>query len=206
MDVVATEARGRGRPRQFDEDEVLDALVQLFWSRGFDDASLNEIVEAAGLNKSSLYNAFGSKDEVFFAVLDRYMDFRSAMLAEMFDGEGGLDLVLGFLQVVRAELASDTGCRGCLAVNASTELGMRDERVAAMADRYRHQIADGVRGPLVRAADAGEIDAGLVDAYVDMVVAFCISLSVAARSGAATEELERQIDSLEQLIGSWRLA
>ena len=87
MDVIATEARGRGRPRQFDEDEVLDALVQLFWSRGFDDASLNEIVEAAGLNKSSLYNAFGSKDEVFFAVLDRYLDFRSGMLAEMFDGD-----------------------------------------------------------------------------------------------------------------------
>ena len=206
MDVVVKETRGRGRPRQFDEDEVLDALVQLFWNRGFDDASLNEIVAAAGLNKSSLYNTFGSKDEVFFAVLDRYLDYREMMLDEMFAGDGGLDLVLGFLQVVRSELVGDAGCRGCLAVNASTELGMRDERVVAMADRYRLQLSNGVRGPLERAGSTGEIDGRLVNAYVDTIVAFCISLSVAARSGATADELERQIDSVERLIASWRLA
>jgi TetR/AcrR family transcriptional repressor of nem operon len=204
MNVDVSERRGRGRPRQFDEDDVLDALVQLFWDRGFEAASLNDIVAAANLNRSSLYNAFGSKDQVFFAAVDRYLADRSAMLDEVLGREGGLELVGEFLGMLRTRFTAEGGCRGCLAVNALTELGMRDERVAGVAERYRYQLSSGLQRPLDWAAARGEIDRGLVEAYVDMLVAFCVSLAVAARSGAAPDELERQIDSMERLVGSWR--
>ena len=206
MNIRVSERRGRGRPRQFDEDHVLDALVQLFWDRGFEAASLSDMVAAADLNRSSLYKTFGSKDEVFFAAIDRYLADRLAVLDEVLGREGGLELVGEFLGTLRDRFTTEGGRRGCLAVNTLTELGMRDERVAGIAERYRHQLSSRLRRPLEWAAVRNEIDPGLVDAYVDMLVAFCVSLAVAARSGAAPDELERQIDSMERLIGSWRLA
>jgi TetR/AcrR family transcriptional repressor of nem operon len=206
MNIDVREQRGRGRPRQFDEDDVLDALVQLFWERGFEAASLNDIVAAANLNRSSLYKTFGTKDQVFFAAIDRYLADRLAGLDETLDREGGLENVDEFLDTLRTRFTTDGGSRGCLAVNTLTELGMRDERVAAIAKRYRHQLSRGLQRPLERAAARGEIDRGLIDAYVDMLVAFCVSLAVTARSGATLDELERQIDSMKRLVASWRLA
>jgi hypothetical protein len=80
--------RGWGRPRQFDVHAVLDALVQLFWDRGFEAVSLNDIVATAKLNRSSLYTTFGTKDQMFFAAVDRYLADRSATLDEALGGKG----------------------------------------------------------------------------------------------------------------------
>jgi AcrR family transcriptional regulator len=204
--ATAEAPRGRGRPREFDEDEVLDALLQLFWDRGYEDASLVDIVASAGLNKSSLYNAFGSKDELFVRVLERYMEFRSATLAEAMAGDGGLDQLRTFFDLQRSEVQGPSGSQGCLAINATTELGPRDERVSLLANRYREILGSGLRGPLERAAAAGEIDEAMVDAYLDMLVASTVSIAVAARGGADSAELLRQIGSIERVVEGWRRA
>ena len=203
MADTETIAKGRGRPRTFDEGEVLDALVQLFWEQGFEAASMNEIVDAAGLNKSSLYNAFGSKDELFFTVLERYLDEREAMLLASM-GDGGLEALDGFFAMVRMELTSPDGARGCLAVNATTELGLRDRRATELSERYRSTIRSGFRGPLERAGAAGEIDPDLVDAYAATLGSAMLGLSVAARGGAGADELNATIDSIEALVRSWK--
>lgn len=204
MTTPATATRGRGRPKGFDEDDVLDALVTLFWERGFEAASLGDIVRVAGLNKSSLYNTFGSKDEVFIRALERYIETRSVMLREMTDGTGGLDDLLAGIEAIRKELNSERGARGCLAVNTSTELGLRNEQVRDLSARFRSTMRDGFRRPLERAAELGEIPYELLETYVDMTQAFTVSLLVSARSGTTTEELNRQIDSMRTLIESWR--
>ena len=203
MATVETPTKGRGRPRAFDEDEVLDALVQLFWEQGFEAASMNEIVEAAGLNKSSLYNTFGSKEELFFRVLDRYVEQRQAMLTDGLAG-GGLDTLLGFLAMVRGEMIDPAGARGCLAVNATTELGRRDPRMAEVSERYRGMMRSALRQPIQQAADAGEIEAVLVDAYVAALSTSMLGLSVAARGGASEAELTATFDSIEALVRSWK--
>ncbi len=195
----------RGRPRGFDEDDVLDALTTLFRERGFEAASLTEIVEASGLNKSSLYNTFGSKDELFDQVLGRYMDMRESMFSE-FMADGTLDALSGFLDMMRMELNSEEGCRGCLLVNASTELGLRSNAVIDMSSRYRKMMRDGVKGPLSRAEAAGEIAPGMVEVYADTVLSFSISASVAVRSGADGSEISEMIDSMARLVDSWRIA
>ena len=127
--VSAPGAKTRGRPRAFDEEVVLDALVELFWEQGYEAASMADIVEAAGLNKSSLYNAFGSKDELFYTVLDRYITEKEAFLREALS-EGGVDALVAFFELQRPMMLDTVGSRGCMAVNASTELGMRDPRMA----------------------------------------------------------------------------
>lgn len=196
--------RARGRPLGFDEDEVLDALVALFWEHGFEAASLSDIVQVAGLNKSSLYNTFGSKDQVFVRALERYVAARGAMLRELTDGSAGLDDLLAAFEAIREETTSERGAHGCLAVNTSTELGLRNDQVRELSERYRSSMRDGFRQPLQRAAELGEIPSELVETYVDMVQAFTVSLVVTARSAAPPAELHRQIDSMRTLIESWR--
>ena len=92
--------------------QVLDALVELFWEQGYEAASMTDIVDCAGLNKSSLYNAFGSKDELFFTVLDRYIDGREQMLREALS-EGGIDALVGFFEMQREMMLTEMGAKGC---------------------------------------------------------------------------------------------
>jgi len=204
MTAVTDTPNRRGRPRAFDEDEVLDTLIALFWEQGFEACSLNEIVDAAGLNKSSLYNAFGSKEELFITVLDRYVDHRQAVLDEAL-ADGGIDALVAFFEMQREQMMSEIGCRGCMAVNASTELGMRDQRVVEVGDRYRAMLRGVIHGSLTISAERGEIMPSLVDVYADSVLSVCLGLAVSARSGAAVEELSQMIDSMLALIRSWRL-
>ncbi len=204
MTAPTQSERSRGRPRSFDEDEVLDALVGLFWERGFGAASLSEIVETSGLNKSSLYNTFGSKDAMFERVLTRYMDTREATFNEAM-AEGTLDALLGFVELMRMEVNSEIGGRGCLAINSSTELGLHSDSVTELANRYRSMLRDGLSGPLARAEQAGEIAPGMAPVYADVIMSFAMSTAVTIRSGAGAGEINALLDSMATLIESWRI-
>ena len=204
MAPTATVARNRGRPRGFDEEVVLDALVGLFADRGFEAASLADIVEVAGLNKSSLYNAFGSKDELFEQVLGRYVEQRTQLLDAAIAGDRGLDALLDLVELIRAEALGPDGRRGCLALNSAAELGQTSATVAAFAQRYRDALRVAVRRPLERAAERGEIPPDMVDVYVDTAVSFMVAAALAARGGAGPDEINRHLDSMCRLVESWR--
>jgi TetR/AcrR family transcriptional repressor of nem operon len=208
VSVVSTETaadRHRGRPREFDEAQVLDALMELFWTKGYEAASLTDMVEASGLNKSSLYNAFGSKDEIYDLALGRYLDTRMGMLDQIITGDQGLDDLLDFFEFVRLEASSESGRRGCLAVNSSTELGNTKPSAADFSKRYRATMGDALRRPIETAAALGQIDSELVDVYVDTSRAFVVSTSVSMRGGVGVEEVSRQVDSMCRLVDTWRL-
>ena len=198
--------RSRGRPREFDADEVLDQLVDLFWEKGFEATSISDIVDATGLNKSSLYNSFGSKDDLFAAALDRYLTSRAAMIfAIAGEGSAGLDDLLRLVDFLQAEMGTDRGRMGCLGVNTSTELGLRDEGAVEMARRLRTDMRAAVGAPLVRAETAGEIRPGTAGDHTETVIAFLLSLSVIGRSGATPTEVDAQFTALRAQIDEWRL-
>lgn len=205
-DVGGKGGRGRGRPREFDVDEVLDRIVELFWVQGFEATSMSDIVEATGLNKSSLYNSFGSKDELFQTALDRYTTMREGLIrAGLRDGSAGLDDIMTFLDMVEIEMTSPAGSRGCMAINTSTELGHCDDAVAQMGSHFRGEMRSSIGATLDRATARGEIEATGVGHRTEMLVAFMLSLGVVARSGAPTSELEGMLAAVRALVESWRI-
>jgi TetR/AcrR family transcriptional repressor of nem operon len=200
-------ARNQGRPRTFDRDAVLETLVQLFWEKGFEATSMADIVEASGLNKSSLYNTFGSKDLLFHEALNRYVDNRTlALVSVLSDGTEGLADIHRLFDIVWLEMVSSDDHRGCLAVNSSTELGRRDDGVVAVGQRFRSAMRAALADAFARAALLGEIKPELVDSYANIMVSMMLGLAVLVRSGADHDEVRSQLDAARVMLDGWRLA
>ena len=197
----------RGRPREFDANEVIDRVVQLFWDKGYEATSVADIVKATGLNKSSLYNAFGSKEALFERAIDRYVDTRVAMITSLLtDGSGGLDDIDRFFQLMETEVDSEHGCRGCLAVNTSTELGYRDAAAKAVSTRYRSHLRAAFNAVFVRAAARGEIAPGEGATYSEILLGWLLGMAVVVRGGADRPEIAGQFRAARSLIESWRIS
>jgi AcrR family transcriptional regulator len=137
-----------GRPRRYDEDELLDAAQELFWSRGYDRTSMEDVAVASGVGTSSLYAAYASKLGLFLCVFRRYCEGRVAFVAEATSApRTDLAVVAGqFLQRVVDECGSSADRRGCLMLNTIVELGDRFPEVldisAATTARMERVLAE----------------------------------------------------------------
>jgi hypothetical protein len=121
------------------------------------------------------------------------------------DGTAGLDDILRLLDYQQIEMSGEHGRMGCLAVNTSTELGLRDETAADMARRFRSEIRTAVRAALDRAEQAGELESGTAALRAETVLAFSLSLAVISRGGATADELDAQFGAMRSLIDDWRI-
>jgi TetR/AcrR family transcriptional repressor of nem operon len=125
-----------GRPRAFDKDEVLLQLRDEFWAKGYAATSLDDLMEATGLGKGSLYAAFGDKQHLFHAVLAAYSAWRLAAVRDALNS-GKVSALMRLRAFFSGESSSKAagpeGARGCLLVNSVTELCSRDAEVQKLA-------------------------------------------------------------------------
>ncbi|MGJ8669838.1 MAG: TetR/AcrR family transcriptional regulator [Oceanococcus sp.] len=118
-----------GRPLSFDREQALDRVADVFRERGFEGASLQNLLSATGLSKSSLYQQYGNKQELFDQCLARYADAAEAdMRAALAKAASGRDFVAGLLQQIVDE---PTPVKGCLIFNTASDLSQLDPHVAA---------------------------------------------------------------------------
>src|SRR5262245_6142912 len=101
------------RPREFDEGEVLDAIVSTFWSRGFEATSIQDIVEATGLSRASLYGAFGDKEKLFERAIGRYVEQQAEMVRAAKAGASPLGTIENLLRSWVEGVCGKTNPRGC---------------------------------------------------------------------------------------------
>jgi len=129
------------RPREFDENEVLDRATEAFWAHGYAATSVSHLMEATGLAKGSLYKGFGDKRSLFLRVLDRYMRAgRSHVRQELRSGARASQALEGFLRSL-IESATGEGLRkGCFVVNCAIELGPHDAEVRRMLVEHGAKI------------------------------------------------------------------
>lgn len=151
-----------GRPREYDPDTVLDRAVDVFWRKGFQGTSVQELVDATGINRASMYGGYGSKEGLFQAALERYIEAGS--LVEALDADDDTP----FVQLVRAmfdELvdigSSDPDLRGCFVTNTAVEMGPHDPAANhAVGDSF-DQLEGALARRIRRAQHKGEIDIGI---------------------------------------------
>src|SRR5690349_10301434 len=118
-----------GRTRQFDVDEALDRALEVFWARGYEGATLPELTRAMGINRPSLYAAFGNKEQLFRKALDRYQTGPMSFLTEALRQPTARAVVEAiFSGFVRMQRDRDKA-RGCLIVSGALASGEEAERV-----------------------------------------------------------------------------
>lgn len=113
--MIQKTARPRGRPRSFDETGALDKAIHVFWSKGYDGATIDDLVEGMGVGRPSLYAVFGDKRAIFLRALKAYAERKGAAAAKALLSQQTLrDSITGFLKFA-VESATQKGCaRGCL--------------------------------------------------------------------------------------------
>ncbi|WP_439382804.1 TetR/AcrR family transcriptional regulator [Amycolatopsis lexingtonensis] len=139
-----------GRPRTFDDEEVVDRAMQAFWTHGYADTSPAMLAEATGVAKGSLYNAFGSKRELFDRALARYARMGAEVVGEQLSGPGPTrEALRSYLHgLVDADLAADR--RGCLAVNSAIELARQDPEIARAVRRSQERTREAIAARIDR--------------------------------------------------------
>ncbi|GAA1086865.1 TetR/AcrR family transcriptional regulator [Nocardiopsis composta] len=185
-----------GRPRKFDEDEVVEAACRVFWRGGYDGTSTDDLCRATGLTRSSLYNSFTSKEELFVRALRRYAEERAERQTAVLEDQGrsGLERIRALLaMIVEDEMGGREQGRGsgCFTVNTQTSSARRNPAVAEVLDadlRKRLGVLEGA----IRAGQAdGSIAADRAPAelawYVNSLVG---GARVAGQAGVGREVLE----------------
>lgn len=171
-----------GRPREFDADQVLQSAMEAFWERGYDATSVSDLLEATGLQKGSLYQAFGDKRSLYLSVLRRYLDAGASHAAAALGGAGSpRELLARWLEQSVAG-CDGAGGRGCFAVNAQVELGPRDEDVGAALEAHFRALGRLLEGVVARGQAQGELrgDASAKD-LADFLLVFLTGLQARAR-------------------------
>lgn len=120
------------RHKEFDRHEALHKAMEVFWSRGFEAASIQDLVKHMGINRQSLYDTFGDKHALYLQALDRYREVEGRRMFELLDRPGSVKETLRqlFEGVVEGSLC-DRERRGCFMGNAMSELAGRCKETAA---------------------------------------------------------------------------
>lgn len=197
-------SRSAGRPRRFDPDCALDAALELFWRNGYRSTTTRDLEAKLGLSQSSLYNAFGSKQNLLSAALDRYEHrIDEELLQPLETSAGGLDAIDAFF-VSLAHWVTHEGRRGCMLINLMAEDGGGSEAIVARTRGYRKRVRRAFRNAVARAARAGETTGDAIDARADLLMGMVLGINIAARGGAPASELRRFLGGVRNEIARWR--
>lgn len=192
------------RPRAFDDAVALDACVEQFWDRGYHATSTDELCDRAGLSRSSLYNTFGRKRDVYLRGVRRYGEVNGAArtaCVERTAGESGRDALRVFVADVLDVQWADPGRRVCFGIHACVESAADDAEIrdvlVANADQFRAVLT----GLIDRGQRDGSLRANRDPADLAAVVHVALDgLQVAARVRPERSEIDRTVDTLVGLL------
>jgi AcrR family transcriptional regulator len=181
-----------GRLRQFDADVALDRALEVFWARGYEGATLPELTEAMGINRPSLYAAFGNKEQLFRKALDRYqtgpMSFLTEALKKPTARAAAEAIFSGFIRMQRDR---ENG-RGCLIVSGALASGEDAETVRRELARLRQSTVAVFGKRFERAVEDGDLPKGTDCVTLGRYIATVLGgLAVQAASGTTEKELRR---------------
>lgn len=147
------------REREFDRETVLDRAGELFWRLGYDVVSVQDLEAATGLGRGSLYNAFGDKEALFLAALDRYVEKYGTAPFRHLTGRDVAKGIRLMLDAIIERMSDPANPRGCLLTNTSLAFGTGSSRIDAEVAKRVRAMEDALEEAIARARDEGQIPA-----------------------------------------------
>jgi AcrR family transcriptional regulator len=193
--------RPRGRPRAYDPETALAQAAEVFWKKGYDGTSLDDLAAATGMNRPSLYAAFGDKRALYLTTLQRYRDEARRMSLSLLEDKPALRVYLARFYKAALDLYTRGGARGCYTIGTAATQAVTDPSVRAF-------VAESARGTdlflarLIGEAQArGEIARGADPmALAQVATAMLHTMAVRARAGVARKELDALVTAAVDTI------
>jgi len=193
--------RGRGRPRQFDDEQALDAALRLFWRHGYEGTPISTLAQAMGLTVASVYNAFGNKESLFMKAVDHYDRYSASLYEEAFAKTSAREVARGIL-MGEVDLVSGEGTpEGCLMIQGALATSPESEAVQQAMAKLRRQAEADVAARFEQFQEAGELPPGWnAKALAGYVMTVATGMAVQAKGGASRQEL---IDVADMAMKIW---
>lgn len=197
----AAPRRAPGRPREFNAEKALERALRVFWERGYEGASLRDLTEAMGINRPSVYAAFGNKERLFRRALERYAETDASYVREGLREATARRAVEKVLLGAAEALSDPSHPRGCLMVQGALACGTESRGIQRELCALRAEGEAALRERLERAKQEGDLrsdaDAAELAAYVMVVLH---GMSVQAVGGASRERLQGIV---ERAMRAW---
>lgn len=150
------------RPKAFNEEEVIDKAVEVFWAKGYEATSMQDLINAMGIQRGSLYATFGSKQQLFLKSLKRYGVVVVKKLLEILESKpSGIESIELFFSQLVEHLLTAGELRSCLVTNSAIERGISDEETKQQVLYLLNAIEKGFYNTLSRAKKNGELSTDL---------------------------------------------
>ncbi|MFT3771389.1 MAG: TetR/AcrR family transcriptional regulator [Minicystis sp.] len=178
------------RAKEFDRDKALDRALSVFWDKGYEATSTDELLKAMGIGRQSMYDTFGDKHRLFVEALERYNAASTAALAERLASGASPIRALEAALLAIAEEGPKARARGCMGVNATAELGQSDPDVDAAIKSSTRYCEAALERTVREAKKRGEIAASVDEAAAArFFLATLRGLRLSAKAGTPPEAL-----------------
>ena len=146
------------RPQTFERSEVLEKAMHVFWAQGYEATSIEDLAQATGLARQSMYNTFGDKHAFFLETLKLYQKMQGQrMLGVLTTSSSVKEGFRRLFETIVDDAVSEIGCRGCMMVNTVTELAAHDAQIKRFADVAEAKKEDVFAEAIRRGQASGEI-------------------------------------------------
>jgi len=185
-----------GRPRKFKLDAAYDAATDLFWEQGYEATSLDQLLSTMQLSKSSFYQTFSSKKDLFERCLSRYDEQAVAdMRHRLAKAPLAIDFIRAAFSQLSAEVQKSPGRRGCFIMNTVVEFAQSDKRIAHIFQRNMKAMRKIFAEAVTSAQSSGDINEALDPPIVaDFLVTTIIGLKSQAKAGSSGKKIANIAD------------
>jgi TetR/AcrR family transcriptional repressor of nem operon len=147
------------RTKDFDEKEVLDKAIRLFWHKGYNGTSMQDLVDGLGISRSSLYDTYGDKHTLYVKALESYQCSSGSDLCNIISNTASAkEAIKQLLEYVTRNLLNDDQHKGCFMVNAGVEVAPHDAEVNDLLCKNEQQLEDVFYKTIKRGQESGEIN------------------------------------------------
>jgi AcrR family transcriptional regulator len=192
MKAKSTPKKVMGRPRGFDEEAALDAAMRVFWTKSYEGATMAELTQAMGINRSSMYAAFGDKEALFRLVMDRYRNGPMTYIREALELPTMRELATALVEGTVDFLSTAGNPRGCLSIQGALACGSDAQPIQHAMIEWRKQGEMAIRKRLEKDQREGNLKNDVTPAdFARYLSTIMTGLGIQAANGATKPDLKR---------------
>jgi AcrR family transcriptional regulator len=191
----------KGRPRNFDEDQAIDAAMRVFWEKSFEGTTMTDLTDATGLSRSSIHAAFGSKEGLFLKAVERYKSGQMRYIPKALAEPTFPRAIEALFRGIVNYLSIPGNPKGCLSIHGALACGNDGKLVTQVMAKWYRSNENRIKERIQQAQREGELsrDVNAAD-YARYIATIMIGIGIQAVNGAGRAELTRTVDMTLQFL------